>query len=385
MTHLVKVIKSISSLLLIFFLITFIAKRDFGALFEKHTSSTSVIKKNTTIAQEESDTNQKENPPQPTVLPSSPTKEQSQETQVVQKAVETISKKVETYIPLTHVESDTVEGYTPSVSPCATAMGFKIGTFDARFGITKTDFLNEVTEASKIWNLAYKKPLFIYNENGPLTINLIYDSRQEKTTEINYLTLEIDNSKKNAEELKQFYDTEKELYQKQADALTLAIAQFKEKQQAYVDKVNLYNAQGGAQKIEYDAMMRELDDLKTEENFLTAQQKNLVDMTVSINKKVTKYNELVVYINTLIKQVNTLGGSKFTEGRFSPSTNTIDIYQYNNLTKLRRVITHELGHAIGLDHTEEPSSIMYAVNSGTTTTLSKSDLNLLSLTCNEAQ
>ena len=93
-----------------------------------------------------------------------------------------------------------------------------------------------------------------------------------------------------------------------------------------------------------------------------------------INAKVTHYNELVAYTNSLINQSNTLGTKKFTEGRFNPTTNTIDIYQYADPIKLRRVITHELGHVIGINHTSNMSSIMYSVNSGTTTTLSAEDI-----------
>ena len=101
----------------------------------------------------------------------------------------------------------------------------------------------------------------------------------------------------------------------------------------------------------------------------------------SINAKVLKYNELTVYINSLIKKSNALGSNKFTEGRFSPNSNTIDIYQYNNDTKLLRVLTHELGHVLGINHNKNIYSIMYTSNSATTTSLSKEDLQALTLVC----
>ena len=101
----------------------------------------------------------------------------------------------------------------------------------------------------------------------------------------------------------------------------------------------------------------------------------------SINQKVTRYNESIKYINSLIKQSNALGTRKFTEGRFTPLTNTIDIYQYNDSVKLLRVLSHEFGHVIGINHNSNSNSIMYSSNSATTTTLSKEDTADLRKAC----
>jgi predicted Zn-dependent protease len=101
----------------------------------------------------------------------------------------------------------------------------------------------------------------------------------------------------------------------------------------------------------------------------------------AINANVVKYNEFVVYVNTLIRKSNSLGAKKFTEGRFNPNTNTIDVYQFSDRLKLKRVITHELGHALGINHNENIRSIMYSVNSGTTTMLSKEDMAALKDVC----
>jgi hypothetical protein len=284
--------------------------------------------------------------------------------------------------PLRSSTSDTDETYRPSISPCKKPMGYRLGTFDSRFGISKDTFKSEIAQAVSLWEDEANKDLFYYDENATLTVNLIYDERQAKTEIINTLLLDIENAKTTATQLKETYEQEKVLYTRDADSLTSDTERFQERQQAYKDKVAMYNTSGGAQKPEYDAMMNELAQLKEDFSSIETRRTALLAYMEVINKKVARYNEIVIYINGLVKQSNALGAHTFTEGRFRPAYNTIDIFQYDNLTKLRRVIAHEFGHVLGINHTESFFSIMYSFNSATTTTLSSDDKDELSIVCN---
>jgi hypothetical protein len=279
--------------------------------------------------------------------------------------------------------SDNDPTYQPTVSPCTLSMGYKIGSFDNHFGISQNDFIKAVDTSAKLWEDVLDRSLFHYDQNGPLTINLIYDERQARTDDAGYLAIEIQNSKDAAEGIHKTYLEEKATYARSSEELAKQSDAFQVKQTAYEEKVKKYNEQGGAPQAEYAAMMQELATLKEEVTALQAKEKALRTLTETINGEVTHYNELVAYINTLIKKSNSLGAKKFTEGRFTPSTNTIDIYQYNNITKLHRVLAHELGHALGINHNDNVYSIMYAVNSATTTRLTKEDIHSLQDICNQ--
>lgn len=310
-----------------------------------------------------------------TTTPSSTLKQEIKEV-----VAETITK-ASPYIHQNEGVSDTDESYRPQVSPCSKVTGYRIGTFDTRFGISKENFIHTVDEASTLWEDAAHKDLFAYDQNGSLTINLIYDERQSNTEHINNLAQEIENAKESAEQLKAAYEQEKILYTSETDSLIKDGADFQMRHTAYSDKVATYNAKGGASKIEYDAMTAELTTLQQEAKILDARRSQILSMTESINKKVVRYNEFVTYINDLITKSNSIGAKKFTEGKFVPSTNTIDIYQYDSTTKLLRVLAHELGHALGINHTANRYSIMYSVNSATTTELTTDDKEALADSC----
>ena len=270
--------------------------------------------------------------------------------------------------------------YRPTVSPCTKTMGYKLGTFDTRFVISRATFLDEVAKASTLWGEAVNKTLFIYDEQGPLTINLIYDERQSRTEDVNNLAIEIENAKQSADAVHVAYEQEKVTYTHDTEEFTRDAESFRNRSSIYATKVASYNQAGGASQQDYDAMNQELALLKEDAKILDKRQVALTQYMEAVNARVKKYNELVVYINTLVKKSNALGAKKFTEGMFS-SKNIIDIYQYNNTLKLRRVLAHEFGHALGINHNTNPFSIMYSANNGSTFFLSKEDLESLLTVC----
>ncbi len=390
---LVRIFKILSSFVLLAVLFSFVTQRDLSFSvknrlekvlhnnsYTKETSQittppnkSDVILATGTPQQESPVITQEANQLKPSPLPKEEKKVPQTETTVIAKQA--------VYEQLEESHSDTDESYKPVLSPCVVTMGFKIGVFDTRFGISQDTFIEEIQAGAKVWGEPLSKELFVYNPNGPLTINLIYDERQARTVDLSYLALEIENAKQAAENIRDSYEKEKASYVAQVETFTQDTETFTSKYKLYDDKVLSYNAQGGAPKEEYDKMMLELSSLQKESKTLEERRLALTSTMTTINTKVAKYNEFVIYVNTLIRKSNSLGAKKFTEGRFNPNTNTIDVYQFSDRLKLKRVIIHELGHVLGINHNDNIRSIMYSVNSGTTTFLSKEDKLSLAEAC----
>src|SRR3989344_6008931 len=67
--------------------------------------------------------------------------------------------------------------------PCEEPIAYTLGSFDKRFGISQKDFLSALLAAEAIWEKPLGQELFVYTPEGAkLSVNLIYDYRQETTS-----------------------------------------------------------------------------------------------------------------------------------------------------------------------------------------------------------
>ncbi|HRH26667.1 MAG TPA: matrixin family metalloprotease [Parcubacteria group bacterium] len=270
--------------------------------------------------------------------------------------------------------------------PCKYPISYSIGSFDTRFGISEEFFLEALKDAEKMWETSINKDLFRYKEDGGLKVNLIFDERQQVTTELKKIENNVENTKSNYDSLKIEYDKLVANYEIEKKQYQLRLSAFESKKDAYDAEVAKVNSRGGGNK---ETVAR----LNTEKNYLISEMNSLNSLQYKLNNDVKKINSLSETLNTLVKNLNlnvnkfnTIGdslGEEFEEGVYVSDREgrKIDIYQFDNRTKLVRLLAHELGHALGLDHNDDSKAIMYRLNNGVNEKLTATDLMDLKELC----
>jgi len=248
-----------------------------------------------------------------------------------------------------------------SYSPCSIPLTYRLGEIDPRFNLTTDQVLTNTREAANIWNNVSGKTLFTYDPEGKITINFIYDKRQELSTQLNQIQQKLDADKGNL-------DPQIEEYKKKS-------ADFDQKAASLNQEVSYWNSRGGAPVDEYNQLISRQRELQEEAKELNALARNL-------NQSAKDYNSQIGELNQTERQFNQTLTLKPEEGLYNSSDNTIAIYFNNTQDELIHTLAHELGHARGIDHNNNSNSIMYP-SSTEMITPSNDDLASLAEVCKE--
>lgn len=273
------------------------------------------------------------------------------------------------------------------IVPCTIPITYSLGDFDENFNIDKTKFLSSINQAEKVWENEADKELFRYVETGGmLKIHLIYDQRQVTTDALKKIGVTIDNTQASYDELKTRYTALNSVYEEQKKRLSEKSQNLKTKQVAYEKEVAYWNSRGGAPESEYSKLQEKRTNIDNSIASFQSEQAAFNKTVKSLNTLASAMNQLIAVLNLNVEKFNTVShsnGEEFEEGEYvrDISGERINIYEFDGEKKLLRVLTHELGHALGLSHVEDEKAIMYRLNQGTNEKLAEADITELTTIC----
>ncbi|HEU5114817.1 MAG TPA: matrixin family metalloprotease [Candidatus Paceibacterota bacterium] len=273
--------------------------------------------------------------------------------------------------------------YFYNKGPCDSPITYRIGDFDPKFGVSKADFEADAAQAVSIWDDAFGRQFFKYDPNGTMPINLVYDTRQATVDTNKTLAANVDKTVASADTVKSQFlalKTEYEQAKSEYDALS---SQFEAALKSYNDETAYWNSRGGAPMNEYNKLQEERASLETLRTEANDKMLSVNDLARQVNAFVDTYNTLVNSANSDVSKINQSANREFEEGEYISDAGgqRINVYEFDGKTKLVRLLAHEFGHALGLDHNANPQSIMYYLNKGTSLTLTGDDVSALKTAC----
>jgi hypothetical protein len=247
----------------------------------------------------------------------------------------------------------------PSADGAGLPLHYSLGSFDRRFGITPERFLEIAAGAKSVWEKSAGRPLFVFDTAATFRLNLVYDERQERTDEARRAKSKIDSRGKS-------YDMLVWQHTRQTERVSGAQAAYEADAAAHQRTMNEFNARIAGWNEAGGAPPGEYEKLQVERRRLEERGGELERRRVAINADVEEINRIASEINQLVAENHldvTLYNGKFVEGReFEQGVydgRGINIYQFGSPVELRMALIHEFGHALGFEHVDDPSAIMY--------------------------
>ncbi|HUH66499.1 MAG TPA: matrixin family metalloprotease [Syntrophales bacterium] len=270
--------------------------------------------------------------------------------------------------------------------PCQEPITYRIGTVDARFGLSRQEFADSVSKAASIWAKPFGRALYREDSKGAIEVNLIYDYRQEAADKLKRLNYSMGNTKGTLEEMRARFGTMKAEYDAKKAALDSDLRTYERRLAAFSTEAQ----RGLTTEAAYRRLTAEkgaLDDmyerLQARRNELNRAADVLNSMTVVINDTAANFN--LDLANS--KETGRALGSEYCGGHYErkDGKQTITIYQFDDANRLVRVLAHEFGHALGLDHNDNPKAIMYSMMLSDSLSLAPEDIASLKARCSESR
>lgn len=247
---------------------------------------------------------------------------------------------------------------------CDEPLTYRIGEIDTRFGISKKEVMETMQAAVALWADAAGQPVAYHTEEGDITVNFEYDERQKLVDGEMRFRQRIESEQVRMDQLQREYEARRERFEERSEAYQKLAERAKKKLEELNGWVRQKNDSGEftpEDQQRFDEQKKEVERLQ---NRVLDEQKVLDRMAADINDYADQLNNLIEENNRLIDQYNQeySGENRFAKATYRNTDNggIITVNQFINKRDLHLVLTHELGHALGIPHGNEPESIMYS-------------------------
>lgn len=225
--------------------------------------------------------------------------------------------------------------------PCQEPLTYKVGSISSIYDINEQELKRMLTEINVAWSAPFDEPLFKQSDEGDIAINLVYGEQQRFIDKERTATVKI--------------NAQKTSYRQKERVLERLKSDYEELKTEYQNLIEDYKSTEGN-----PGLQNKNTQIRRQ---IKQKERELHRLTNTINQHIKEINSISERIETLVDDYNKEFGSlhEFNQGNYRKTAEgeTINIYGYKDQKELKLVLAHEMGHALGLNHVENPESVMY--------------------------
>jgi hypothetical protein len=258
-----------------------------------------------------------------------------------------------------------------SFSACDVPLAWRVGEIDPRFAVGRQEVEEAIRTASHLWEDAVGRRLFTWDPDAGFPVHLVFDHRQALAVARYQGAEALEGVLARLERWRGDLGVQRiDLDQRRSD-FEGRIRSLDRQVASHNRLVQSWNEQGGAPpeeaerlaaigerfQVERQALNRLAEELNRESTGLARETEALNDAIRDYNRSLAEFQAGTrpepVQAGTYREEVRTRDGLVVAVER------EIRVFQFSGLDHLVLILAHELGHALGLEHSNVRGSVMY--------------------------
>ncbi len=258
------------------------------------------------------------------------------------------------------------DGARPSVAnDCDVPIDFHLDAVDDRFDLDRDTVRQAIRDAVAMWEHASASTLFRESDDGGMAVRLEYDERQASAQSRREERRELERLETTLEDRQEALRRDHEALNENIRAFEQEQSDYNARRRAHEESVAAWNAgrieqtpdNRAALERERSALQSARAELSEARATLEQRQEQLQARQQEVSDKARAFNERVAAYNRAAAD-----GVGFQMARYERrgGQRSIQVFRAMDADELRVVLAHELGHALGIGHVDDPAAVMYA-------------------------